>query len=181
VGDLPALASRSEHITDCSERARDRKTVRQYLEGFERLGLVAGQAPVERQRFYGIVESLLPARTQRPSPGGEQLLRYKEELRELINRNREPLKPKTAFTVVKSKYKLKVSYETFKRVTLLPQLIDLARKTRRIILENLGWAFAYNLVALPMAALVLIRPIIAAVATACSSLLVVSNSLRLKR
>jgi hypothetical protein len=32
---------------------RDRKTVRQYLEGFERLGLVTGQTAVERQRFYG--------------------------------------------------------------------------------------------------------------------------------
>jgi heavy metal translocating P-type ATPase len=64
---------------------------------------------------------------------------------------------------------------------LLPSLIDLARRTRRIILENLGWAFAYNLVALPLAALGLIRPIIAAVAMACSSLLVVSNSLRLRR
>jgi len=95
---------------------RDRKTVRQYLEGFERLGLVAGQAAVERQRFYGIVESLLPARTQRPSPGVEQLLRYKEELRELINRKREPLKPKTAFTVVTSKYQLTVSYATFKPI-----------------------------------------------------------------
>jgi len=94
---------------------RDRKTVRQYLEGFERLGLVAGQAAVERQRFYGIVESLLPARTQRPSPGVEQLLGHKEELRELINRKKEPLKPKTAFTVVKTKYRLTVSYETFKR------------------------------------------------------------------
>ena len=66
-------------------------------------------------------------------------------------------------------------------LTLLPQLIELARRTRRIIFENLGWAFAYNLVALPLAALGLIRPIIAAVAMACSSLLVVSNSLRLRR
>lgn len=59
---------------------RDRKTVRQYLEGFEELGLAATGATVERQRFYGIIESLLPARTQRPSPGCEQLLRHKEEL-----------------------------------------------------------------------------------------------------
>jgi heavy metal translocating P-type ATPase len=66
-------------------------------------------------------------------------------------------------------------------LTLLPRLVDIARKTRRIILENLGWAFAYNLIALPLAAVGLIRPIIAAVAMACSSLLVVSNSLRLKR
>jgi len=94
---------------------RDRKTVRQYLEGFEKLGLTAGQATVGRQRFYGIVESLLPAHTHRPSPGCEQLLRHKDELRDLINRKKEPLKPKTAFKVVRTKYKLEVSYETFKR------------------------------------------------------------------
>jgi len=94
---------------------RDRKTVRLYLEGFGELGLAAGEVPVDPQRFYGMVESLLPAHTERPSPGSEQLLPHKEELRELINRKKEPLKPKTAFTVVKTKYKLTVSYETFKR------------------------------------------------------------------
>jgi heavy metal translocating P-type ATPase len=66
-------------------------------------------------------------------------------------------------------------------LTLLPRLVDLSRRTRRIILENLGWAFAYNLVAVPLAAAGLIRPIIAAAAMATSSLLVVSNSLRLRR
>ena len=79
---------------------RDRKTVRQYLEGFEKLGLAAGQVRVDSQRFYRMVESLLPAHTERPSPGAEQLLRHEEELRELINRKKEPLKPKTAFEVV---------------------------------------------------------------------------------
>jgi len=45
----------------------------------------------------------------------------------------------------------------------------------------LGWVFAYNLVAVPLAALGIITPAIAAAAMATSSLLVVGNSLRLRR
>jgi P-type E1-E2 ATPase len=65
-------------------------------------------------------------------------------------------------------------------LTLIPWFIRLSRRTRRIIRENLGWAFAYNLVAVPLAALGIISPVIAAAAMASSSLLVVGNSLRLR-
>ncbi len=70
---------------------------------------------------------------------------------------------------------------THSDLTLIPWFLRLSRRTRRIILENLGWAFAYNLVAVPLAALGLISPVLAAVAMATSSLLVVGNSLRLRR
>jgi Cu+-exporting ATPase len=66
-------------------------------------------------------------------------------------------------------------------LTLIPWFIHLSRRTRRIILENLGWAFAYNLVAVPLAALGIISPVVAAVTMAISSLLVVGNSLRLRQ
>ncbi len=69
---------------------------------------------------------------------------------------------------------------TRSNLILVPWLISQSGRTRRIIYENLGWAFAYNLIAVPLAAFGIISPVIAAAAMATSSLLVVGNSLRLR-
>jgi Cu2+-exporting ATPase len=60
----------------------------------------------------------------------------------------------------------------------VPAVFDLTRAARRRVRANVGWAFLYNAVAVPLAAVGLINPLFAAVAMAASSLLVVANSAR---
>ncbi len=63
---------------------------------------------------------------------------------------------------------------------LVPWFLRLSAATRRVTRQNLGWAFAYNVVAIPLAAFGVISPAVAAATMAGSSVLVVGNSLRLR-
>ncbi|HSK61979.1 MAG TPA: heavy metal translocating P-type ATPase [Actinomycetospora sp.] len=67
------------------------------------------------------------------------------------------------------------------RLDVVPAALTLARATRRTIRRNLVWAFAYNIAALPVAALGLLNPVIAGATMALSSAVVVASSLRLRR
>jgi Cu2+-exporting ATPase len=67
------------------------------------------------------------------------------------------------------------------QLAVIPAAMDLARRTRRIIRQNLAWALGYNLLALPLAILGFVTPWLAALGMALSSLVVTLNALRLGR
>lgn len=66
-------------------------------------------------------------------------------------------------------------------LTILPNALKVAQKTKSIIRQNMAWALGYNLLALPLAAMGFIPPYLAAIGMSLSSLIVVFNALRLYR
>jgi Cu+-exporting ATPase len=64
---------------------------------------------------------------------------------------------------------------------LVPQALDIARRTWRKIRQGLFWAFAYNAIGIPLAAFGLLSPVVAGGAMALSSVSVVANALLLRR
>ena len=61
----------------------------------------------------------------------------------------------------------------------MPAALEISRKTYAKIRQNLFWAFAYNLIGIPLAAFGFLNPVLAGAAMALSSVSVVSNALLL--
>ncbi len=93
--------------------ARDRKTVRQYIKELEKAGFKKGGLFPEKDILYREIEKLLII-NKRNRNISEELDRYESEIREMIHDKEDPVKPKTAFEIIKEKYRIKASYETFK-------------------------------------------------------------------
>ena len=66
-------------------------------------------------------------------------------------------------------------------LALIPSSITLSRRMQNIVRQNFSWAIVYNLVAIPIAAMGWVSPWMAAIGMSMSSLVVVMNSLRLKK
>lgn len=90
-----------------------RATVHEYLKAFEGLELPV-EAPAAQIR--AALVSLIPA-NRKPAPAQDLLTPLGDEIKDLINRKPEPLKPKSAWEVIKARHELgnRVSYESFKR------------------------------------------------------------------
>ena len=67
------------------------------------------------------------------------------------------------------------------QISSLAHVVGVVNKTYRIIQQNLSWALAYNLLALPAAALGFVPPWLAAIGMSSSSLIVVFNALRIQK
>ena len=110
--------------------ASDRKTVRQYIEKFTEAGLSRHGPPVEKEALYEVFGTILPA-TERAKPVREELQRHEEEIRRLIQDEKEPVKPKTAYKIVRAKYRIRASYESFKRFVRAKRLS--VKPTKRVL------------------------------------------------
>ena len=110
--------------------ASDRKTVRQYIEKFTGAGLSRQGPDLGKEALYEAFCNILPS-TDRTKPVREELQRHAEEIRRLIQDEKEPVKPKTAYKIVKAKYELHASYESFKRFVKAEGLS--VKPTKRIL------------------------------------------------
>lgn len=92
---------------------RSRKTIRRYLEALRKQGYSREQDLPGKDDMHEAINKILPAH-KRSNPVTQELKKYIGEIKNLITDKREPVKPKTAYLIIKKKYDVEASYETFK-------------------------------------------------------------------
>lgn len=100
-------------IIECTEM-RDRKTIRFYIEKLKSHGFTKDKPFPDKEMLYQTINSILP-KIIRPKKMYNELEQLQEKVLELIHDNDEPVKPKTAYEILKKQGKLNCSYPTFKR------------------------------------------------------------------
>jgi transposase len=103
----------------------DRKTVRRYVRAAETAVLSPSKPLPEREALIGLLLPLVPV-SRRAQPSRERFEPYREEIKDLVTRSVDPLKPKTAFEVICARHEVQASYSSFKRFmrALAPELSD---------------------------------------------------------
>jgi transposase len=117
IEDLKEMLRRwhSGHSVSSIKRALgfDRNTIRNYVQLFKASGFQPGCQLPDEQALILALQAMLPLKA-RPRGIRRDFETHKEEILTLITRKQEPVKPKTAFEIVKAKYGIQGSYETFK-------------------------------------------------------------------
>ena len=103
----------------------DRKTIRRYRDGMQSSGILSSTDLIEN--LETALRDLLP-KNERKCPIQDGYLRKMDEIKELTTRKEDPLKLKTAFLVMKQKYNLLGSYESFKVFAKKNHLTTLRKK-----------------------------------------------------
>ena len=92
---------------------RDRKTVRSYSVMFLEGGYSVGKEGLQKEEILSFVRGLLP-KTDKPAEKRDSLEVHLDEIKKLITDSKEPVKVKTAWHIIREKYGILASYETFK-------------------------------------------------------------------
>jgi len=79
----------------------DRKTVRQYIQRFLDVGLQQDGPEAAKEALYELFAQILPT-TERRKPAWQELSKFEQEIRELVQDDKEPVKPKTAYLIVEA-------------------------------------------------------------------------------
>lgn len=93
----------------------DRKTIGKYIRAFSEYGLTPDIPLRSRDEFVSIFRDAVESRKPRNAKAASQFEPFRKEIEELVSDRKEPVKPKTAYRILREKYEINASYASFKR------------------------------------------------------------------